>query len=75
MSERVHLFGQGQEGAEVLSGHRCRVAVLLIATVVQNHFGEYSPLVRGAIGGVVALVLIGHAFALGEHVGTARSRR
>ncbi|KAA1015762.1 hypothetical protein FVA95_25740 [Pseudonocardia sp. EV170527-09] len=75
MSERVHLFGQGQEGAEVLPGHRCRVAVLLIATVVQNHFGEYSPLVRGVIGGVVALVLIGLAFALGKYVGTARSRR
>lgn len=48
---------------------------MLIATVVQNHFGEYSPLVRGAIGGVVALVLIGLAFALGKYVGTVRGRR
>lgn len=51
------------------------VAVLLVATVVQSYFGEYSPLVRAVIGGVVALVVIGLAFALGKYVGTARNRR
>lgn len=51
------------------------VAVLLVATVVQSHLGEYSPLVRAVIGGVVALVVIGLAFALGKCVGTARNRR